>query len=254
MATYEEQSDIVVDQIGDYKALAEAYLADFKVILDTVNPILAQGVTDLLANSISINVTGVDTTYVPPTAAPPTIPDADDVSIGDTEWDQIYQRSADKLARIGVTREDEASNRSAAWGHDQMDETAAALLAGAEDETDARTSEVALVSATEQAKGAREDIVVLLAQQLEKYKSQWTTQVDSENARRGFEALELQKQVDPEKIRADYDLGKTKLSLDFQSSDLLDFLKIYNALINALLTASDVNLSSTVGISLSGDA
>ena len=72
MATYEEQSDIVVDQIGDYKALAEAYLADFKVILDTVNPILAQGVTDLLANSISINVTGVDTTYVPPTAAPPT--------------------------------------------------------------------------------------------------------------------------------------------------------------------------------------
>jgi hypothetical protein len=159
--------------------------------------------SDETAPTIPAEVTGLNTTYVPPTAAPPTIPAATGVSIGDAEWDRIFNRAAAQEARAGVAEEYNAQSEGMLRGMAIPSIITNAMVGLAQQRTMDRISSIAETSAIEQAKAAREDIIKLLELAISKWTSQWSTQISSEGTRKLFEELKIAGVVDLAKLQAD---------------------------------------------------
>jgi hypothetical protein len=245
MATMSEETDLIVSQISERTDLADSMLqqtqsliADTKTAIETaINSVAAVTLTldvtgvdttyvgtttaapsipteitglnttfvpdATTAPTIPTAITGLDTTYVPPTATAPTVPSAADVAIGDTEWDRIFGRAATQEARAGVAEEYAAASEAAARGMAIPSIISNQILAEAQQRTMDRISSLAESSAIEQAKAQREDALALTKLALEKWASQWSTQINSEATRKLFEELKIAGIVDLAKIQAD---------------------------------------------------
>lgn len=268
MATYADQSDYVLQSLSDRANTAETLLNITTTLIDQAR----QGITDMIAaysalgvtvsvsgvdttyvaptatpaslpstadvtvavtpvdvtfvpataaapsaipSTITISVTGVDTTYVPPSDTFPTIPDADDVAIGDAEWDRIFARAAAKELRASVAEEQAANSEASLRGMAIPGVISNGMLSKQQQRAMDRVSGVAWASSTEQAKAAREDIIKLTEMAIGGWVSKWKGIVESELARLQYENLELKKQLDPAVAAGSYakDAGAVNLEL-----------------------------------------
>ena len=177
----------------------------------------------------------------------------------------------------------EGANRAQWRGHAEWDETLAVLAADATDKGDMEDSQNALASAWDQAKALREDAIAIgkldvdlyesqsrteianfasLAAEtrqyyiqgwtlaVDNYQKQWATKTQSEIGRLGYERLELDKSVDPERVRAEYDLKKTEIAQKNSVGELVDLVQTYAQITTALVSGSDVSLGSGVSMGL----
>lgn len=180
-----------------------------------------------VAPTIPAAISGLNTTYVPPTAVPPTVPSAADVTIGDTEWDRIFNRAAAQEARAGVAEEYAAASEATARGSAIPSIISNQILAEAQQRTMDRISSVAETSAIEQAKAAREDALALTKLSLEKWASQWSTQINSEATRKLFEELKIAGIVDLAKLQVDmYNILVTSNNDSEKTRALYEQLKV----------------------------
>jgi hypothetical protein len=245
MATMTEETDLIVGQLVERSDLADSMLRQTKDLIDSTRDAIAAAIQTITGIDLTLDVSGVDTTYVavttaapaipteiagldttyvpsdettptipteiagldttyvPPTASPPTIPAATGVSIGDAEWDRIFNRAAAQEARAGVAEEYNAQSEGMLRGMAIPSIITNAMVGLAQQRTMDRISSVAETSAIEQAKAAREDILALVKLALEKWVQQWTTQISSEATRRLFEELKKLGVVDLAKLQVD---------------------------------------------------
>ena len=200
---------------------------------------------------MTVDVTGVDTTYVAPTASAPVLPTASGVAIGDTEWDRIFARAAAKELRASVAEEQAANSEASLRGMAVPGVVSNGMLSAARQRAMDRVALVAETSAVEQAKAAREDILAVAKLGIEDFTAKWQTKVQSEATRLQYEALELDKNLKPEALRAEYDMKLTELAQANAIAQLVDLIQVYAQLTNALYSASDTSLSAGTSFSLS---
>lgn len=251
MATYAEQSDYVLQSLSDRANTAETLLNITTTLIDQAR----QGITDMIAAyaalGVTVDVSGVDTTYVPSTATAPTLPTAGGVAIGDVEWDRIFARAAAKELRASLAEEQAANSEASLRGMAIPGVISNGMLSKQQQRAMDRVSLLADTSAVEQAKAAREDIMAVAKLGLEDFVAKWQTKTQSEEARLKYEALELDKNLKPEALRAEYDLKITELAQANAVAQLVDLIQVYAQLTNALYSASDVSQSSGASIGVS---
>jgi hypothetical protein len=251
MATFTEQSDYVLNSLTDRANTAETLLNITKALIEQAR----QGLTDMIAafaaEGITVSVSGVDTTYVAPTASAPALPTSAGVAIGDPEWDRIFARAAAKELRASVAEEQAANSEASLRGMAVPGVVSNGMLSRAQQRAMDRVCLVAETSAVEQAKAAREDILSVAKLGIEDFTAKWQTKVQSEEARLKYEMLELDKVLKPEALRAEYDLKLTELAQVNAVAQLVDIIQVYAQLANSLYSASDVNLGSSASIGLS---
>lgn len=107
---------------------------------------------------------------------------------------------------------------------------------------------------TAEANAEREGFLARWRQVLDEYSEQYKNKIASEQARLGYERLELEKIVEPARLEAEFDLKSTEIALQNSTQELVELVQVYAQVTNALFAASDVGLSSSTGISLSGAA
>lgn len=250
MATFTEQSDYVLQSLTDRANTAETLLNITTALIDQARV----GITDMIAAysalGVTVTTTGVDTTYVPPSATAPALPSAGDVAIGDTEWDRIFARAAAKELRASVAEEQAANSEASLRGMAVPGVVSNGMLSAARQRAMDRVALVAETSAVEQAKAAREDILAIAKLGIEDFTAKWQTKVQSEATRLQYEVLELDKVLKPEALRAEYDLKLTELAQANAVAQLVDLIQTYAQLTNALYSASDTSLSSGASISV----
>ena len=90
MASYAEQSDYVLQSLADRASTAEQLLTITTGLIDQAR----SGITDMIAAYAALGVTvvttGVDTTYVAPTATPAVLPSTADVTVSVTPVDVTF--------------------------------------------------------------------------------------------------------------------------------------------------------------------
>ena len=409
MATFASQSNLVVNQIQERSSQASGTLQLTLDAIDATRTAISASVALLVANDISISVTGVDTTYVPATAVAPTVPaipslpavpnlpsaptsptlptqpslpslpsvptsptlplaptvptpptvptlpTSGAIAISQADWDAAYLRAMGLQDRIAAKNLAEGANRALWRGHAEWDESLAVLAADATDKGDMEDSQNALASAWDQAKALREDAIAIakldvdlygsesqteigtgklevdlyaaqsqttigagrleadiygtesqseiglgkldvdlygteaqseiglgrlevdlyeaqsrteianfssLAAEtrqyyiqgwtlaVDNYQKQWATKTQSEIGRLGYERLELDKSVSPERVRAEYDLKKTEIAQKNAVGELVDLIQTYAQITTALISGSDVSLGSGVSMGI----
>jgi hypothetical protein len=252
MANYEEQSDYVLQSLTDRANTAETLLNITKALIEQAR----QGITDMIAAyaalGVTVDVSGVDTAYVAPTATAPALPTAAGVAIGDPEWDRIFARAAAKELRASVAEEQAASSEASLRGMAVPGVISNGMLSLAQQRAMDRVALVAETSAVAQAQAAREDIMAVAKLGLEDFVAKWQTKTQSEEARLKYEALELDKNLKPEALRAEYDLKITELAQANAVAQLVDLIQVYAQLTNALYSASDTSLSAGTSFGISG--
>lgn len=261
------------------------------IYIDNITTDLQDYVDQLLATVYDPNTSTINLTYVPPTSPTETdysgdgptavnnsitdIPDADDVAIGDTQWDAIFARAEGKIGRDAIKRTWAASKAAAAKGHSQLSQTQNALLAEAQDEDSARTSELAQTSAIEQSKAAREDIIKLTELNLDNYTRQWESiktyvdanssmltarvakyraEIESEDTRRNFEEAEARIILEKAAKDADFAIQKVNALLNNSLDNTTKAAQLYIGLVQSMLNTLDYGLSGSAAqnVSLSG--
>ena len=250
MATYGEQSDYVLQSLTDRANTAETLLNITKALIEQAR----QGITDMIAayaaRGVTVDVSGVNTAYVAPTATAPALPTAAGVAIGDAEWDRIFARAAAKELRASVAEEQAANSEASLRGMAVPGVVSNGMLSEARQRAMDRVALVAETSAVEQAKAAREDILSVAKLGIENFIAQWQTKVQSEAARLQYSALALDKVLKPETLRAEYDMKLTELAQVNAVAQLVDLITVYAQLTAANYSASDVNLGSSASIGL----
>jgi L-cysteine desulfidase len=252
MATYAEQSDYVLQSLADRASTAEQLLTITTGLIDQAR----SGITDMIAAyaalGVTVSVSGVDTTYVAPTAAAPTLPTADGVAIGTTRWDQIFARAAAKELRASLAEEQAANSEASLRGMAIPGVISNGMLSKQQQRAMDRVSLLAETSAVEEAKAAREDIMAVAKLGLEDFVAKWQTKVQSEEVRLKYEMLELDKNLKPEALRAEYDLKITELAQANAVAQLVELITVYAQLTAANYSASDTSLSAGTSFGVSG--
>ncbi len=246
MATADESSDEVLQQIQDRSALATTQLTTTNTLITNVRAAIEAQITALAA--VGISITTSEVTYVPPTDTAPTLPTVPDVAIGDTEWDRIIQLAQAVDDRTENRRTYEASNLAANFGHEELSETQTVAAARAADDGDERDNTRALTNRVEQAKAKNTDTIAISQLGITLFQSEWETQIRSEGERRAYADLELRRDIEPERIRAEFELKKTDLEQNNAVGELVDLVQIYAQLTTGLFSASDVGLNSSVSV------
>lgn len=198
------------------KDAALAALAD-------LNTVVSDGITAMDAINYTPGTAGIDDTFNAPSAVPavpdfaalgptsptfpdaPTtgtpaavdaapaipsayvVPDATDLLIESTTFDDIYTREAERLARLGVKAERDAVYRAARLG---IGATSAALALGlkeAEEDTNLRTADVARDKATAEGTWLREDVKTLHGMHIENWPLRPRIALDSYSSEEGLE-------------------------------------------------------------------
>lgn len=252
MATYAEQSDYVLNSLEERANTADTLLTITKTLIDQARDGITTMIAAYAALGVTVNVSGVDTTYVAPTAVAPALPSTGDVAIGDTEWDRIFERAAAQQLRESTAEIQAANSGAALRGMAVPSVVATGMLSNANQRAMDRVSLLAETSAVEQAKAAREDTLAIAKLGIEHFSQQWVTQVASEEARLKYEMLELDKNLKPEALRAEYDLKLTELAQANAVAQLVDLIQVYAQLTNALYSASDTSLSAGTSFGISG--
>lgn len=244
MATIEEFDSIILESHADRESAAESWLSTTATLVADVRQAITDGIDALIALGVTIDVAGVDTTYVPP--APVTPLDASTVAIGDTEWARILNQAATVQQAIGVAEEYTAASEAASRGLAIPSFISEMQVAGAQQRAMDRVSALAMTNAIEHAKAQREDIKTVQALNVDLF----SKVVASESARLQYEVLELDKAIKPEQVRAEFDLKKTELALINANRELIDLIQVYAQIAQALISGSNVGLSTSVGRTL----
>ena len=116
MATYAEQSDYVLQSLADRASTAQQLLTITTGLIEQARSGITNMIAAYAALGVTVVTTGVDTTYVAPTAAAPALPTAAGVAIGDVEWDRIFARAAAKELRASVAEEQAANSEASLRG------------------------------------------------------------------------------------------------------------------------------------------
>jgi hypothetical protein len=268
MATFTEQSDQVVDLILARNAEATTALNQLNSAIYTTRSAIESGIAQLLSNGININLSSMQfivdklTSVTVSTVTSPTMPTQGTVSIGDTEWARIQALAAAELARSGVTEEAAAASEAALRGLSVPSVIATGMVSFAQQRIQDRLSLAALQNAVEHAKAKREDVIRIAELDIKKFAEDVRSMLETYKAQhevnRGYEVLEQEYQkilmesiVAPEKLRAEYDLKKTELSMNNAVGQLVDLIQVNAQVTNALLTSSDVGLGSSVSLGVS---
>lgn len=242
MADWNETTNLVLQQINAYTAQAENLLSTTISLIDSVRTTLTTGIDDILAVDLTVDVSGVDTTYVPPTA--PTVPDASTVSISDLTWASIFDQAEAQLLRQSETEAYLAQSEATTTGLAVPALFAAGLNAEADQRAQDRISDLTRTSAIEHAKASREDIIKLVQENISNYQ----VKVSSEQVRVAYETLELDKNYKKSVAEAEFKLKKVEDSLQNAASSLIDSMHTYAQLVTAYLTGGHVDLGSRVSI------
>lgn len=74
MATMTEETDLIVAQLVERTDLADSLLQQTKTLIDDTRTAIADAITTIVGADLALDVSGVDTTYVPIATAAPDIP------------------------------------------------------------------------------------------------------------------------------------------------------------------------------------
>ena len=250
MATFSEQSDYVLASLTDRANTAETLLNITKALIEQARQSITDMIAAFAALGVTVDVSGVNTTYVAPTATAPTLPTAAGVAIGDVEWDRIFARAAAKELRASVAEEQAANSEASLRGMAVPGVVSNGMLSEARQRAMDRVALVAETSAVAQAQAAREDIMAVAKLGLEDFVAKWQTKVQSEAARLQYSALALDKVLKPETLRVEHVLKLTELAQVNAVAQLVDIIQVYAQLANSLYSASDVSQSSGASIGL----
>lgn len=134
-----------------------------------------------------------------PVDAAPDVPDAYSVPaaldgsgnvnalISESDFDDIYDRAADRLARVGVKAERDAVYRASAMGVGMVSAALTIGLASAEEETNQRISDAALEQSNQEAIWKREDTKTLHGLHLTNWPLKPQLELDSYSSEEGLE-------------------------------------------------------------------
>lgn len=248
MATFTEQSDYILNSLSDRANTATTLLNTTQGLIDQTRQAITDMIAAYAALGVNVDVSGVNTTYVAPTATAPTLPTASTVAIGDAEWNRVFARAAAKELRESLAEEQAANSEASLRGMAVPGVVSNGMLSVARQRAMDRVSLVAETSAVEQAKAAREDILSIAELGLKDFVSKWQTQITSEETRVKYETLELTKNYQPEELRARFVLKFTELAQANAIGHLVELIQVYAQLTNALYSASDVSLSGSADI------
>jgi hypothetical protein len=244
MATVEEFDSIILESHENRENAADSWLTTTAALVTDVRQAIIDGVGALIALGITIDVSDVDTTYVTPTA--PATLDPSTVLIGDAEWNRILNQAAAIQQAAAVAEEYTAASEAASRGLAIPSFISEMHVAGAQQRAMDRVSALAMTTAVEHAKAQREDIPKAQELNLDRYGKQ----IASEQARLQYETLELDKAIKPEQLRAEFDLKKTDLALVNVNRELIDLIQVYAQITQALISGSNVGLSTSIARSL----
>jgi hypothetical protein len=252
MASYAEQTDYVLNSLTDRANTAETLLNITKQLIESARTAITSMLSAYAALGVTVDVTGVNTTYVAPTATAPTLPTASTVVIGDEEWDRIFARAAAKELRAGIAEEQAANSEASLRGMAVPGVVSNGMLSSAQQRAMDRVSLLAETNAVEHAKAKRDDMLSVAKLGIEDFTAKWQTKVQSEAARLQYSALALDKVLKPETLRAEYDMKLTELAQANAVAQLVDLIQVYAQLANALYSASDTSLSAGTSFGVSG--
>lgn len=199
----------------------------------------------------SVNTTEPDYSALGPTA--PAIPDSGPL-LDSTTIDDIWERAATRLTRVSTKEERDASYMASSMGLGLPSSTLLKRLDAAQQETNNRTSEVALEQAIQEDTLGREDTKALLALQVQQYSAAWSgiqTYLDAESKRFSARIDNLRANIAEESERRGWSELQTRIAIEEADKNTAYALQKAKEINDTMITTQQAVAQQMIGLTQS---